>query len=120
MRLPLGFHFASRYRVCRLRKSLYGLRQAFRNWFNKLIGSLKRYGFIQSLAHYSLFTYHKDGVFLSLLVYVDYLNLAGNNHDECLMLKRYIHEWFNIKGLGPLKFFLGVEVARSPVGISLC
>lgn len=71
MRLPPGFHSASRDRVCRLRKSLYGLRQASRNWFNKLTGSLKRYSFIQSLADYSLFTYHKDGVFLSLLVYVD-------------------------------------------------
>lgn len=120
MCLPTGFHSTSRDRVCRLRKSLYGLRQASCNWFNKLTGSLKWYGFIKSLADYSLFTYHKDGVFLSLLIYVDDLILAGINHDACLIFKRYLHECFNIKDLSPLKFFLGIEVARSPVRISLC
>ncbi|XP_020271155.1 uncharacterized protein LOC109846342 [Asparagus officinalis] len=55
-----------------------------------------------------------------LLVYVDDIILAGNNHDECTAFKRYLHECFHIKDLGSLKFFLGIEVARLRIGISLC
>ncbi|XP_020266506.1 uncharacterized protein LOC109841995 [Asparagus officinalis] len=57
---------------------------------------------------------------MGLLVYVDDIILAGNNYDECATFKRYLHKCFHIKDLGSLKKFLGIEVARSQIGISLC
>lgn len=60
MRLPPGFRpeNGDRNLVCRLRKSLYGLRQAPRCWFEKLQTALIKYGFTQSYRDYSLFTLH--------------------------------------------------------------
>ncbi|PKI35626.1 hypothetical protein CRG98_044080, partial [Punica granatum] len=57
MQLPPGFSTSKDGSVCRLRKSLYGLRQASRNWFSKFADALRQYGFIQSGADHSLFTF---------------------------------------------------------------
>lgn len=60
MKLPPGFSSSTNGRVCRLHKSLYGLKQFPRCWFAKLGMALKAYGFRQSLADYSLFSYMKN------------------------------------------------------------
>ena len=51
---------------------------------------------------------------------MDDLIIAANYHDSMQRFKTYLNECFHIKGLGVLKYFLGVEVARSPEGIFLC
>ncbi|KAJ4771370.1 Retroelement pol polyprotein-like [Rhynchospora pubera] len=120
MCLPPGF--ASKYpgKVCRLRKSLYGLRQAPRMWFSKLTEALQVYGFTQSYADYSLFTMKKGDVFLAILVYVDDLVIAGNNSEAIVQFKQYLSRTFYMKDLGALKYFLGIEIARNPTGLYLC
>ncbi|KAJ1703741.1 hypothetical protein LUZ63_003520 [Rhynchospora breviuscula] len=120
MRLPPGF--ASKYpgKVCRLRKSLYGLRQAPRMWFSKLTEALQAYGFTQSYADYSLFTLEKHDRFLAILVYVDDLVIAGNNSEAIVQFKQYLSRTFHMKDLGALKYFLGIEIARNPTGLYLC
>ena len=59
-------------------------------------------------------------MFLALLIYVDDLVLASNSHDRCHQFKRYLHHCFKLKDLGPLKYFFGIEVARSLEGLFLC
>ena len=79
MKLPPGFNVRTPGLVCRLKKSLYGLRQAPRCWYAKLAASLKTYGFLQSYSDYSLFTLHQGSVQLNVLVYVDDLIISGND-----------------------------------------
>jgi len=79
MKLPLGFRPTKPNVVCKLKKSLYGLRQAPRQWFSKLASALRDYGFQQSPFDHSLFTFARKGVFLALLIYVDDLVLTGND-----------------------------------------
>ena len=55
-----------------------------------------------------------------LLIYVDDIILAGNCLQEFRYLKAHLHSRFRIKDLGQLRFFLGLEVSHSQVGISLC
>jgi len=55
-----------------------------------------------------------------LLVYVDDVILAGNSLQEFASIKQVLHDAFQIKDLGILKYFLGIEVAHSSSGISLC
>lgn len=79
MKLPPGFTHPDPTKVCRLRKSLYGLRQAPRCWFDKLTTALTEYGFEPSYSDYSLFCYSKDSKELRVLIYVDDLVLASND-----------------------------------------
>ncbi|CAH9079365.1 unnamed protein product, partial [Cuscuta epithymum] len=120
MRPPPGFSSTRPGLVCRLRKSLYGLRQAPRCWFAKLATALKQYGFLQSYSDYSLFTLRKEDVQLHVLIYVDDLIIAGNNSAALSRFKTYLHSCFHMKDLGVLKYFLGIEVARGADGIFLC
>ncbi|KAK3002439.1 hypothetical protein RJ639_020957 [Escallonia herrerae] len=90
-----------------------------RNWFAKLSTALRSYGFLQSHADHTLFTYRKGDVFLSVLVYVDDLILTGNNSTACSSFKKYLNDCFKLKDLGPLKYFLGIEAARGPCGLFL-
>ena len=57
MKVPLGLYPTASNQVCCLQKSLYGLCQAHRQWFFKLSMALKQFGFCQSYADYSLFSY---------------------------------------------------------------
>jgi len=84
-----------------------------------LYSKLLEYGFIRSYVDYSLFTYTRDGKFMALLVYVDDVMLTGNNQAICSAFKAYLHSCFRIKDLGLLKYFLGIDVARSPQGLFL-
>ncbi|VVA27052.1 PREDICTED: Retrovirus-related Pol poly from transposon [Prunus dulcis] len=103
--------------VCCLHKSLYGLKQASRQWFAKFTEAILAAGFIQSKADYSLFT-RKDGKsFIALLIYVDDILITGNDIDAINILKSFLHTCFHIKNLGDLKYFLGIEVSRSKKGI---
>ncbi|KAH9656136.1 retrovirus-related pol polyprotein from transposon RE1 [Citrus sinensis] len=112
MRMPPGFHSQQRGMVCRLRKSLYGLRQAPRCWFAKLAAALKNYGFSQSYSDYSLFTLHQHERQIHVLVYVDDIIVTRNDHAAIQNFKTYLSDCFHMKDLGVLKYFLGIEVAR--------
>ena len=79
MRMPPGFTSPNPNKMCRLKKSLYGLRQALRQWFAKLSSKICAYGFVRSSADYSLFVYQKGDILMTLLVYVDDIVLASNN-----------------------------------------
>ena len=120
MKPPPSFHGSQSGLVCCLRKSLYGLRQAPRCWFSKLVNSLKRYGFKQLYSDYSPFTLQNGPNQLSVLVYVDDLIIAGNDSTTISTFKSYLSDCFHMKDLGVLKYFLGIEVARSLESIFLC
>ncbi|KAK2979325.1 hypothetical protein RJ640_013289 [Escallonia rubra] len=57
---------------------------------------------------------------VNVLVYVDDLIISENNHASIQRFKTYLNEYFHMKDLGALKYFLGVEVTRAPEGILLC
>lgn len=120
MQLPPGFRTDDKTKVCRLHKSLYGLRQAPRCWFEKLSNALLEYGFLQESTDYSLFTYVHDDQRLHVLVYVDDLILSGSTPSLVINFKAYLSSKFHMKDLGILRYFLGIEVARKPSGIYIC
>ncbi|KAL9413753.1 hypothetical protein AB3S75_027454 [Citrus x aurantiifolia] len=120
MQLPPGYKESeNRAVVCRLQKSLYGLKQASRQWFAKLSNKLLGAGYRQSKADYSLFTKVVNNSFTVILVYVDDIIIAGDDTIEIQKLKERLQSNFKVRDLGNLKFFLGIEVARTKSGIYL-
>ncbi|XP_057953536.1 uncharacterized mitochondrial protein AtMg00810-like [Malania oleifera] len=120
MELPPGYPNENGRKVCKLNKSLYGLKQASRQSYSKLSNFITHQGYVQSKADYNLYTKAAEGSFTAILVYVDDIIIAGNNMDEIDQLKRSLDDRFKIKDLGKLKYFLGIEVARIARGIHLC
>lgn len=119
MKVPPGFTTANYELVCKFQKSLYGLKQANRQWNAKLTAALISLGLHQSSSDYSLFVKNQNSHISILLVYVDDVVLTGNHLEEINYVKSFLDQQFRIKDLGELKFFLGLEVARSKSGIVL-
>ena len=120
MKFLPGFRSDDNTKVCRLRKSLYGLKQAPRCWFAKLESAMQDYGFQQDPSEYTLFILAKGDTRLHVLVYVDDLIITGSSIHIVNEFKHYLSSCFHMKNLGILRYFLGIEVARSPAGIYLC
>ena len=117
MKLPQGFTCSDPTKVCRLKKSLYGLRQAPRCWYAKLTTALTQFGFSHDYADHSLFSKVRGSVCIHILIYVDDFIIACNDTTALQEFKDYLHRCFRIKDLGTLKYFLGFEVARNASGI---
>jgi hypothetical protein len=120
MTLPPGFKTSHPTKVCKLVKSLYGLKQASRQWNEKLNTFLLQLHFVQASSDHSLCTRKSATSFIVLLVYVDDVIITGTSLLEIQAIKSALHHSFRIKDLGQLKYFLGLEVAHSQAGISLC
>lgn len=125
MDLPLGYHHQAEQvhstckLVCRLHKSIYGLKQASRQWYSKLSSFIIQLGFKQSKSDYSLFIRGSGSDFVALLVYVDDIILTGPSIQIIDSVKLVLNQQFKLKDLGSWKYFLGLEIARSFTGIVL-
>lgn len=106
--------------VCKLKKSLYGLKQASRQWFLKFSESLLQLGFTTSSGDHTLFTKHAGNVYMAVLVYVDDIIIASSCDRATELLKSALQASFKLRDLGQLRYFLGLEIARSSAGITLC
>ena len=115
---PPGFQERFGSKVCRLKKSLYGLKQSPRAWFEKFTRSVKNQGYRQTQTDHTMFVKHSEGGKMAvLLVYVDDIILTSDDINEMNRLKTSLAKEFEIKDLGALRYFLGMEVARSKKGI---
>ena len=108
---PSGFvNSASPHHVCKLHKSLYGLKQAPRAWFERFTSHLLTIGFTASTADPSLFVFRTGSTFLYLLLYVDDIILTGNDPIAITSLITALASTFELKDLGPLRYFLGLQI----------
>lgn len=105
--------------VCKLNKSLYGLKQASRQWFLKFSATLTLLGFKQSHSDHTLFIRRIDGRYIAVLVYVDDIIIASTTEDDAVFVTNSLSHHFKLRDLGPLRYFLGLEIARSSEGISV-
>ncbi|CAL5335650.1 unnamed protein product [Camellia sinensis] len=121
MDIPAGLETTSNFnKVCRLRKSLYGLKQSPRAWFERFTKAVKGYGFVQCQSDHTFFVKHSVGGKLAIIiVYVDDIILTGAHEEEIGLLKKFLTKEFEIKDLGNLKYFLGMKIARSKKGIAV-
>ena len=103
----LAFHLPI-LMLCRLRKSLYGLKQASRQWYAKLSEILFQRGYTHSENDHSLFCKKNAQSVVFLAVYVDDILLTGNDEVEIISLKAILDHAFKIKDLGYVYYFIGI------------
>jgi hypothetical protein len=116
---PQGFEtHDNQTHVCRLKKALYGLKQAPRTWYGRIDNFLMSLGFIKSKANSNLYYKIENDDQLILLLYVDDLFLTKNEKliSDC---KKKLASEFEMKDLGQMHYFLGLEVWQNPSGICL-
>jgi transposase InsO family protein len=106
--------------VCRLHKAIYDLKQAPRAWYNRLSQFLLDLGFSASLVDTSLFTHISGNTKIFLLIYVDDIIVTGTHSQVISSLITRMQKEFPVKDLGPLSYFLGIQVTRTPDGLHLC
>lgn len=97
--------------VCKLNKALYGLKQAPRAWFEKLHSALVSFGFRSAKSDQSLFFKVTSSCTIYALLYVDDILITGNNSDSITALIHCLHKQFALKDLGPLKYFLRIQIS---------
>jgi len=91
---------------------LYGLKQSLRAWNEKFDAFLKSIKFVRSDADFSMYVAQVGDVKFFIVIYVDDLILVCNNKDKLLQAKEKLFRKFEMKDLGDLHFFLGMEVER--------
>ena len=105
--------------MLRLKKAIYGLKQSPRAWYHKLSTTLNGRGFIKSEAYHTLFTLTTQQGIMAILIYVDDIIITGSDKEGIILTKAFLKSSFDIKDLGELKYFLGIEICRSKEGLFL-
>ena len=114
MDLPPGCMVTERQKqkVWKVKKSLYGLKQSLRAWLGRFTKSMSTFGYKLNNSDHTLFLKKQHEKITTLIVYVDDMIVTSNNPEEMKALKEYLSKEFEMKDLGPLKYFLGIEVSQ--------
>ena len=107
---------AKKGNVLRLKKAIYGLKQSPRAWYNKLSTTFNGRGFRNPELDHTFFTLITPSGIIVLLVYVDDIIITGSDKEGMQATKEFLKSVFDIKDLGEMNYFLGIELCRSKRG----
>ncbi len=114
MEQPGGFVVEGKeHPVCKLNRSIYGLKQSPRCWNIVLDNQLKKMGFVQTPSDPCIYTTETDEMFI-IAVYVDDILLAGHSNKRMTEVKKLLARHFELTDMGELTQFLGVKTVQKP------
>ena len=115
MDLPSRLETPTNYnKVCKLKKSLYELKQSPQAWFDKFARTIVQHGYFQCQIDHTLSVKFSTWNIIGILIlYVDDIILTGEHEKELTRLKKILAKEFEIKDFDTVKYFLGMEVTRS-------
>ena len=98
--------------VCKLKTSIYELKQASRSWNIKFNQAIKSFGFEQNLDELCVYKRHQDKVVIFLLLYADDILLIGNDVGVMSSVNIWLSSQFDMKDLGEASYILGFKLWR--------
>ncbi|GJU52630.1 putative RNA-directed DNA polymerase [Tanacetum coccineum] len=99
-------------RVCKLQRSIYGLKQASRQWNKRFDEEIKRFGFTQNRDEPCVYRKASGSNVVFLILYVDDILIMGNNIPRLKEVKDYLGKCFSMKDLGEAAYILGIKIYR--------
>nr|ABA94411.1 transposon protein, putative, unclassified [Oryza sativa Japonica Group] len=113
MAQPKGFVMKGNGNMgCRLKRSIYELKQASRQWYLKFDGTIKKFGFQENVEDNCIYSKFKNGRFIFLILYVDDILLASSDVSLLQETKKFLSSNFDMKDLGEASYVLGIEIHR--------
>lgn len=108
MRLPPNEH--GQIELCKLNKSIYGLKQAGRSWNHKFDETITKLGFHKLNSDSCLYYCARRGLYI--ILYVDDILIFGKDMGQIKWIKEKLSESFKMKDLGEVSSFLGLDITR--------
>ncbi|KAK9083162.1 hypothetical protein Scep_029633 [Stephania cephalantha] len=98
--------------VCKLKKSIYGLKQASRQWYIKFNNTITSYGFVENTVDRCIYMKISGSKFIILVLYVDDILLVANDVAMLHDVKRFLSINFEMKDMGEASYVIGIEIFR--------
>src|SRR3954465_5813316 len=99
-------------KVCKLQRSIYGLKQASRSWNLHFDEVIKGFRFVQSYGEACIYKKVSGSSLAFLILYVDDILLIGNDVELLKSVKDYLNSKFSMKDLGDAAYILGIKITR--------
>ena len=121
MEQPEGFVLpGNEKKVCKLIKSVYGLKQAPKQWHEKFDSVILEFGFEHNSADKCIYSKFTENYGVIICLYVDDMLIIGTNMLGVNDTKKYLSSRFQMKDLNEVDTILGVKVKRHSGGFALC
>ncbi|KAK6151684.1 hypothetical protein DH2020_014319 [Rehmannia glutinosa] len=118
MKQPEGFiSSGSEQKVCKLQRSIYGLKQASRSWNIRFDETIKTFDFYKNLDEPCVYKKVSGGVVAFVVLYVDDILLIGNDIGLLQKFSKLMQGEFEMSMMGELNFFLGLQIKQCQEGI---
>ena len=98
--------------VCKLKKSIYGLKQASRQWYLKFNDTIISFRFKENTVDLCIYMKVSGSKFIFLVLYVDDILLAANDLGLLYETKKYLSKNFEMKDMGEVTYVIGIEIFR--------
>ena len=99
-------------KVCKLQRSIYGLKQASRSWNIRFDKTIKEFGFSQNEDEPCVYMKTSGSAVVFLILYVDDILIIGNNISVLQSVKIFLSKKFSMKDLGEATYILGIRIYR--------
>jgi hypothetical protein len=94
---------------CHLRRSIYGLKQASRQWYIKFDQTIIKFGFEENKEDNCIYAKSKNGKYIFLILYVDDIHLASSDKDLLAKTESVLSSNFDMKDIGDASYVLEIE-----------
>ena len=113
MKQPEGFPSSDGEQlVCKLKKSIYGLKQASRQWYLKFHNVISSFGFVENIMDQCIYQKVSGSKICFLVLYVDDILLATNDKGLLHEVKQFLSKNFDMKDMGEASYVIGIKIHR--------